>query len=349
MARRFVNIVIAAALVVLSMAACHRRPLEDMQERVMVRVRVNVNAIANITTNIYNPAIPVPKPTTDMMRVMVYDPGNKKLLTQGFIYDKEIDENGEEILSGNLNISFGDYDFVIYNFDTPTTQVKDENNEMSILAYTDEISPAMRLRCLGTKADDDYGTIDYEPDHLLVAREHDFRVSPHDTVIVISTMASTIVDTYYIQIRVEGAEFMADDGAVAVISGLAPSNRFGANVRTDDPSASVVFDLHRSTDPRIAGENKDVICAVFNTFGKIENANSDLHVTFSIKDVAGNYQTYDANLNSVFKTEDAIERHWLLLNEVFRIDPPTIEPQGGNGGFQPVVDEWEEEQGTITL
>ena len=351
MRRRLVNIVLVIAAA-FALAACHRRPLEDLSEQVLVKVRINIEAISNITENVYNPAIPVPRPTTDMMRVMAYDPGTKKLLTQSFIFDKAVEADGTEVLSGTLPISHGNYDFVIYNFDTPTTQVKDENREDLIIAYTDEISMAQKSRYFGTKTDfTDYDNlkIDYEPDHLLVAREHNFRISPHDTLVIINTDASTIIDTYYIQIHVENAQYMSAEGATAVISGLSPSNRFGIPFRTDDPSTAVVFDLQKSTDPKLPYTNKDVICAVFNTFGKIEDLDSDLHVTFSVKDVAGNYQTYDTSLNTVFKTEDAIERHWLLIQDTFIIEPPVVGPTNGEGGFQPVVDDWVEEQGNITL
>ena len=286
---------------------------------------------------------------TDMMRVMVYDTNTKNLLTQAFISSKSYDEDGNQVLSGDLSISFGTYDFLVYNFDTPTTLVTSENNENSILAYTQEISSAMRTRLLGnTKADtDEYGNILNEPDHLVVAREHDLVVSPHDTVVVIKTTATTIIDTYYLQIHVEGMQFASS--ATAVISGLSPSNRFGLNLRTDDPTASEAFDLYKSTDDNLPGENKDVLCAVFNTFGKIPDVTSNLYVTFNVIDTAGNLVTYTTSLDTVFKTEDAIERHWLLINDTFVIPDPGVKPNPGNGGFQPQVDDWEEEEGNMIL
>lgn len=352
--KSIVRTLLLALVLVLGFVSCERRPLHDMVEKVRIRVKVNVKAVTNVTTDIYNPRIPVPPITTDMMRVMVYDPSTHNLLTQSFISDKEIDEEGNEVLSGDLNISYGDYDFLIYNFDTPTTQVSNENNEDKIIAYTSEISEAMRRRYFGTKADGyttfDYDdlTINYEPDHLLVANRHQYNVSPHDTVVVINAEAGTVVDSYYIQIRVEGAQYMAADGATAVITGLSPSNRFGLNLRTEEPSAAVIFDLVKSTDDNIPGENKDVICAVFNTFGKIEHVPSDLHVTFNVIDVSGRLQTYDTSLNEIFQTDEAKYHHWLLINEVFRINPPEVGEQG-KGGFQPQVDDWVEEQGEIVL
>lgn len=342
-----VKYILAVLLALPLLASCHRRPLFDAEERVAIRVEVNINAVANVTTDIYNEKIPVPDLSTDMMRVMVYDPNTQNLLTQSFISNKSYAEDGSEVLSGYLNISYGSYDFVIYNFDTPTTQVTAENNEASILAYTNEVSDAVKIHYLPSKSEEEDVTIRLEPDHLVVAREHDLYISPHDTLVVIETEARTVVDTYYIQIHVEGMQYASQ--ATAVISGLSPSNRFGVNERTVDPTAAVAFDLIKSQDDRYAGANKDVLCAVFNTFGKIEDVSSDLIVTFNVIDTEGNLLQYETSLDTVFKTEDAIERHWLLIDDTWVIPNPKPNPSEGGGGFQPRVDDWEEEQGEIIL
>lgn len=346
MIKQFCRIALAA-LVLASVFSCNRRPLEDMIEQVALRVDVNVRAVANVSCDIYNENIPAPNVNTDMMRVMVYDPETKNLLTQSFISNKTI-ENGEQVLSGMLNISYGNYDFVIYNFDTPTTQVTGENSENSILGYTSEIPEVMRTRYLGTKAGEYENVhINYEPDHLLVAREHNLRVSPRDTLIVIKTEARTIVDTYYIQIHVEGMQYASS--ATAIINGLSPANLFGIEERIDDPTAAVCFDLVKSHDFRLPGENKDVLCAVFNTFGKVPEATSNLHVTFNVVDTGGNLQQKDINLDKIFKSEDAINHHWLLIDETWVIEDPGTHQNTGGGGFQPVVDDWNEINESIVL
>ena len=238
---------------------------------------------------------------------------------------------------------------IVYNFDTPTTQVLSESNENEALAYTNPIPESLKSKYALSKADDPgYEiSVNYEPDHFVVAREHELRVSPHDSILVIHTTAHTIIDTYYLQIHVEGMQYAA--AATAVISGLSPSNLFGLDERTEQPSAAVCFDLLKSTDKNIPGENKDVLCALFNTFGKIADVDSDLLVTFNVTDTAGNLLQYDFDLNSVFKTEDAIERHWLLIDQTIVIPNPSPGPNPSNGGFQPVVDDWEVQYGEIAL
>ena len=339
MTKRIVRILLAAALVMVSFSACHRRPLEEPSGAVRIAIKVDVKTVTNVNANIRSSVILYGSNTSlwdeklsqldpELMRVLVYDPETDKLLTQSFISSTEIDAEGNKVFMGSLGISHGNYNFLVYNFDTPTTQVNQENSEQSIIAFTDEVSPAMKARYLGTKADDDEDiNIHYEPEHLLVANEKDVRISPHDTLVVVRTEASTVVDTYYLQVRVKGMQFASS--ASAVISGLSPSNHIGYNIRTVDPSAAVVFDMQKGQDLSLDGDNKDVLCAVFNTFGKIDQVSSDLYVTFNVFDTAGNLRQYTANLDDVFKTEEAILYHWLIVDEsclVIDIPDPGVNP-----------------------
>ena len=350
-----------AVAILLAAVACERRPLLDQSEAVRIKIKVNVKAVTNVNTNIrssvrlYGTNTSLWEPKLEqldpqMMRVLVYDPDSERLLAQSFITSTEIDEEGNKVFNGNLGISHGNYNFLVYNFDTPTTQVTAENNESSILAYTNEISASLKAKYLGTKADEDM-SIRYEPEHLLVANEKDVRISPHDTLVIVETVANTIVDTYYLQVRVKGMQFAS--AATAVISGLSPSNHIGYNERTVDPTAAVVFEMQKGQDLSLDGDNKDVLCAVFNTFGKIKETSSNLYVTFNVFDTAGNLLQYTANMDTIFNTEEAIKYHWLIVDEsCLVIDIP--DPQGGNhntagGGFQPQVDDWEEETGEISL
>jgi hypothetical protein len=364
---KIMRTLLLATLVILSAASCHRRPLEDPSSAVRIRIKVNVKTVTNVNANIrtsvsvygsteslWAPKVKQLDPGT--MRVLVYDPTSEKLLAQSFISEAGYDEEGNKVFNGTLGISHGDYNFLVYNFDTPTTQVSFENNEESILAYTDEISDELKTKYTknkdkdGTKSDDEEEDISirYEPEHLLVANEKGVRISPHDTLVVVRTEAFTVVDTYYLQVRIVGRQFASS--ATAVISGLSPSNRIGFNERTVDPSAAVIFDMFQGRDASLAGENKDVLCAVFNTFGKIPDVSSDLLVTFNIVDTAGNLLQYPVNLDKVFDSELCHLYHWLIIDDyIIEVPDPGTKPTPGNGGFQPQVDDWEEEQGTMIL
>ena len=361
---KIMRTLLLATLVILSAAGCHRRPLEDPSSAVRIRIKVNVKTVTNVNTNIrtsvsvygsteslWAPKVKQLDPGT--MRVLVYDPyTEKKLQPETFISEAGYDEEGNKVFNGTLGISHGDYNFLVYNFDTPTTQVAYLENEESILAYTDEIPEDLKTKYTKTKADDqpitDDISIRYEPEHLLVANEKNVRISPHDTLVIVKTEAFTVVDTYYLQVRIVGRQFASS--ATAVISGLSPSNKIGLNERTVDPSAAVIFDMFQGRDEALAGENKDVLCAVFNTFGKIPEVTSDLLVTFNITDTAGNLRQYPVNLDKVFDSELCHLYHWLIIDDyIIEVPDPGTKPTPGGGGFQPQVDDWVEEEGTMVL
>lgn len=351
------RIILAFASLAMMLCSCERRPLIDPENKVKINVKVNIKAIANVTSGIYNKYIPVPDLSTNMMRVMVYDPDTKELLTQSFISSKTVEPDGTQVLSGDIKISHGTYDFVVYNFDTPTTLIKNENNEHEITAYTSEISAALKAKyAVKNRYSSKSGAeemVNYEPDHLVVARAPAYRISPHDEVVVIEAEARTIVDTYYIQIRVKGMQFASS--ASAIMSGMSPSNKFGIPERNITESSSLFFDLTKSKDPLVVTKAddepvSDVLCATFNTFGKIESISSDLFVTFNVIDIGGNIQQKTINLDKAFQTEDAKLRHWLLIDDVWEIEEPIKpDPPSGGGGFQPQVGDWDRQEGDISL
>lgn len=339
-----------AGLLILS-AGCERRPLYTMEERVELRVTLDLDTVSNVMRNIYNDKIAKPNTNTDMMRVFLYDHESHELLTQGFLSDKSYDAQGHQVLSGYMNVNYGTYDFLIYNFDTPNTLIRDEGNEDRVEAYTSPL-PQSVISSIAPQTLE--GLISYQPDHLMVAREQNFYVAPHIEVPVIETTAYTCLNTYYIQIHVLGLQYVA--GCTAVLSGLYSANKFGSDPdmsagvghRIGDPSTSVYFNLEKSTDDNIAGENKDVLCAHFNTFGKIENVASDLYVTFNAVDTQGNRIKKTISLDRLFKTADALDRHWLLIEDVWEIPDPNPNPIDG-GGFNPVVDDWDDKKVNIDL
>ncbi|MBO4340638.1 MAG: DUF5119 domain-containing protein [Bacteroidales bacterium] len=358
--------VLLAVLVIATAAACNRRPLEEPSSAVKISIKVNVKTVTNVnadirnsvhvygsTSSLWEPKIKQLDPGT--MRVLVYDPDTKKLIGQNFLDSASKDADGSKVFNGTLGISHGNYNFLVYNFDMANTFVSYENNEDDILAYTNEIPESVKTKYTnnaysksGEPANFDGLSIREEPEHIIVANEKDVRISPHDTMVVIHTTANTVIDTYYLQIRVKGRKFASS--ATAIISGLSPSNKIGLNERTVDPSSAVIFDMQQGYDDSLDGENQDVLCAVFNTFGKIPSITSDLKVTFNITDTAGNLLQYNVNLDKVFDSDLARQYHWLIIDdEIIDIPDPGTGGQTGSGGFQPKVDDWETEESSMVL
>ena len=333
-------------MLILATAACQRRDLIEKEDNVEISISIEVNTIVNVTTGIYNELIPVPKIEPEMMRVIFFNPDTHEIVTQAFITGQGKDENGNQTITGKIKLLPGEYDMLCYNFDTSSTQIKGENRWNTVEAYTDEISRELYTRFRGRA--DGY-KIYYEPDHLLVARKERLVISPSSKVIVIRATATTVIDSYYVQVRLKNAEFAS--GASAVLTGMSPSNKIALNERNYLDPSGVFFEMIRSVDQKAETRAKqDVLCATFSTFGKIPDGDSELNITFNIITVDGKKVERTYNMNEIFKTEDAIKRHWLLIDDEIEIPKPDLPPDtGGGGGFQPGVNDWEEEHGEIEI
>ena len=339
-------LMIAAVVACTMLVGCERRPLKDPNGHTEVRVKINTAGIPNITEHIYNPKIEVPSLSSEAMRLLIYDPTGEELRTQAFLSDRSVLE-GREVLSRKLQLSAGEYRLLSYNFDATHTLIAHEHKYNTIRAYTEEIPRALYAR-VGSRAEQ--LKIYYEPEHLFVARKEHIEVRPHSETQVIEKEAETVIDTYYLQIRVVGGEYLAQNAAgIAVLSGLAHGNRIGANEREYNDASAIYFELQRSTDERIEGEHKEVFCTLFNTFGRNPNAASELSITLTALGRDGTKHEKVIDMTPIFETEDARERHWLLIDEVWEIPAPENPDDGEEGGFSPSVDDWDDIEEVIPI
>lgn len=324
----------------LMFCACERRPLYDPEDTAMLNVRLVTDNIHNVTCDIYNSNLEPPTITSDMLRVLIYEPGGTPILSQGFMSAKRIDENGYEVFRGPLSISAGTYKLLSYNFDLDVIQIEQDNDYNTIEAWTPKV-PQYFYQRFGSRTDE-LGELYYPPEHLMVARAPELEIQQHTGVKNIELDAYTVVDTYYIQIRISGAQNMAQNAnCQAVLSGISPSNCFGTNIRNCDEPASLYFEMQRNVDPNTPdGENENVLCAVFNTFGKIPDADSKLYITMSVLTRDGKTHQKVIDMTPVFNTEDARLHHWLLIDEEWEIPEPVVDT--GDGGFTPSVEDWDD-------
>ena len=109
---------------------------------------------------------------------------------------------------------------MIYNFDTESTLVRDDQTFETIEAYTDKVTSSIRQSFLGRAGEEN--AIVYEPDHLVVASNEREVIPFHEGVHVVKTDATSIVETYYLQIKVDGLQYVSS--ARAVLTGMVGSN-----------------------------------------------------------------------------------------------------------------------------
>jgi len=308
-----------------------------VNDEIEMRVVLKTDGVSNVSCDIYNVSQPKPAMTSEMLRVLFYAPGSGRLVAQCFISQKMFTPEGNELIYGRTHLPPGDYIMLAYNFDTETVRVEHENAISEINAFTPEVSGNLSTLPGSNVA----GRVFRQPEHLLVVRQN-IRIAEGGRLQVIEAEARTVVDTYYLQIRVRGLKYASR--AKAILSGMSSSNRFGVNERSTDDS-KIVFDLSGGTDPRIEDENQDVLCTLFNTFGKIETVTGKLTVRFEVITQDGTQCVKTLDVEPVFLTEDARKRHWLLIDEVLNIP----EPHHLGGGFDPGVTDWDEVHENIEL
>ncbi|MGM9752821.1 MAG: DUF5119 domain-containing protein [Candidatus Cryptobacteroides sp.] len=321
-------------------AACQFRPLEEMDFRTDIQVDVNINAVLNVTCDIYNELIPAPSIESEVFRVLFFDTKKDKLLGDSFIYDSYTDpETGGLGIRGNVSIMPGDYRVLIYTFGTESTLISDYDSFETSRAYTSSLSEST-LRSLSLKAVGDE-PINYQPDHLLVASSDLESIPFHSGVYTIKAEARSVVESYYLQVKVKGLEYVSS--ARAVLSSMAPSARLhDRNADTDSPT-SIYIELLKSED-----KGDDVVCNTFNTFGRIPGSENELKVTFDIRTVDGRNLTREYEISELFESELCKQHHWLLIDDVIDVPKPP-DTGGGGGGFEPTVGDWEEERHEIEI
>ena len=321
-------------LLTLGVCGCEFRPLEEPNRGVKINVRVDVNTVVNVTTHIYNDKIPVPEIHPDAMHVAFYEENGDRLVTESFITNKEMSDDGICFMSGYADISPGTYKMLVYTYGTSYTYVYDTNSWSGINARALKVNDFLYNRyntCVTTK-----GTvppiITYMPDHVVVASNEKEEIPFYTDTHTIHAVASTVIESYYLQVKVDGLQYVST--ARAFLSGMASGNMLSENRPVDDMNTVLFFDMKKSDD-----NGEPVICAVFNTFGRVEGADNKVSVTFDIVTVDGETQSYTVDITDLFETEECKKYHWLLLEDKIK-----IENVKGSGGFDLGVNQWEEEE-----
>lgn len=319
---------------------CERRPLVDPGNTHYVRVYLD-EELKNITTGFYDPSLPAPGyAAPEVLHVALCDPSGGRVVAERYLRDQGHDARGH-YYEGYIIADPGRYHLLVYNFDTETTLVRNAHLYWKAEAYTDEIDSYLLDR-LPNRAGSDERVV-RTPDHLFVDHHEDVAVPFTDRVDTLRNaagepfFASSLVKSYYLQIRVKGIQWISS--ATAMLTGMAGSAVLHeSHAREDDP-ATIYFDMQRADAAQRTG-GESVLYTTFNTFGKLPDRSNELKVTFNIITTDGRALTATIDITEKFSEPDAVERQWLLLQEV--IDIPEPDKPGGGGGFSPDVDDWED-------
>ena len=316
--RSIVIMIVAALFLVCS---CQRRDFAERTTGVNLILKVNTQIVNNHET-----------PLPEVMRVDLYNPQ-----TGAIEYTDYVGPTG-----GYIHPAPGDYDLVIYNIGTESTQIRNESDFNRIEAFTSEVSAFLKGQLAkflasvakskaertSTKAPEEEKVV-YEPDHLFVGMAHGINIpimyeNDSQREVVIEVDAHSVVETWMVSVtNVIGTEYVSK--AVAIISGQVESHFIGKEEKSDK-SVSIYFEME------VDKESNDLI-GRFNTFGKHPLETGYLSFDVNVTDTGGNDHHFHFNVDSQFMNNP--DNHIKVEEEV-----EVEEPQSG-GGFDPSVEDWE--------
>ena len=305
------RVLIFAMMLLCVMTSCKRRPLTTADYTVIVNIEIE-KEIVNYEV----------EKDPSLMRCVFYNAENGAFVTQAFL----------PATGGKVSlVPSRSYDVLIYNFDTESTWIEDENWWDKIYASTSLIPDSFRTK-LRSRADSsvDDEDIVYDPDHLFVGRLEDVFIPARAVeapTVVIDLYAETVVETWLLEVKtITGTENI---GTIAgVVAGLAGSNRIALNERSKD-YVSVYF------DNQVIDEN-GLLTGKFNTFGQNPESGVPQVLSLVFTDISGKAYIYNFDVSSQF-----VDNPEQIIRIELDIDIPKPITDG-DGGFVPEVDEWED-------
>ena len=336
---RRLGIICLLAVVAVLFSSCERRPFS--QNNTAVNFKLNINTEINTGSKLDMP---------DMMRVDLFD-----INTGNVVYTDYISPKG-----GYIYPRPGKYDLLVYNIDTESTIIKNEDNIGTVEAYTNEISAYLksqieqflknraehyqkaRTKAPLTKDPILEGTerIVNEPDHLWVGEHKGIEIPAFeigmDNEIHLEVDAHTIVENWKIKISpVQGLKWVSS--ITALITGQTASTYIGQNVDSDGV-VTILFPMGKD-------EENGMIIGSFNTFGKNPLYSSWLSLDLNIVDNMGDEHHFHFDL-----TDQFFENNEFTLVVDNEKNPIVIEePKVAGGGFSPTVSDWNEIKTEIQL
>lgn len=235
---------------------------------------------------------------------------------------------------GFINVPAGTYDMVVYSLGTEVTRVDGTDTRAGGYAFTSRTGSKVRLSS-ETKSIDEFDVI-YEPDPIYVARLSDVVIPVHsaqDKTIILEGVLEPLLDTYTFEVKhIEGAERI--QRADVYITGQAPS-KYLWDGRFTNRQCAIYF--QGSLDAE-----KEHLYTVFNTFGKLADARSDVYLNVQLTDTGGSRYQWVYDVTDQFDNPDNTGHHIV-------IDDQIVIPEPGTGGFNPNVHDWDIEIININL
>ena len=341
---------------ILLAASCEKRPLLDMSNTHYVKVYVD-EELLNVTKGFYegNYARPTYK-SPSIIRVTLSDPETGNVKAERYLRNHSTDEKGH-YYDGYIIADPGEYKLMAYNFDTEATIIGLNNNHYQINAYTNKIASHLYTKIpsrVKSQTDGPVEAIVYDPDHLFVADCGQVYVPYVEHVDTLRTPdgiphfnAESIVKSYFMRIKVKGSKYISS--AVSLLEGMVGATRLSDRQPNDDKSVTVFLEMQATKDHARLADDETYIYTTFGMFGRAEDEQNHLEVTFDFVTTYGVPFSAKYNITSVFETPEAIEHQWLIIDQEITIPDPPPGTGSGDGGFKPSVDDWSDIETDIII
>lgn len=336
--KRYLLIVIAAVAVCLS---CERRELLEPSSAHYVRVYLD-EEIKNVTTGFYNDDNIRPEyQTPDVLRFLLFDQRTERLVAERFLRVRKEDDKGV-YYEGYISAPPGNYKMLAYNFDTEVCIIDGYNDYRNAYVYTGKVTTNLSMKAGKTPR------FVYAPDSFCLAKYDNVRVAYSESVCEIKDsegnwfVAESAVSWYYLQVRVNGVEYVTT--SPAAVSGMEGTITLcDKDTKRKDP-VSLYVEMYPGKD-----NGRDVMYTTFSTFGRTPDADAELTISFDFLTTHGGTHTETIDISDSFKTRDAEDFNWLLIDKPIELPEPEENPNNTGGIFNPSVGEWDDVESEIII
>lgn len=340
-------------LLLLLLTSCEHRPLQDYVNAHYIRVYVDED-IKNVTSGFYNEQYDRPEyDRPRVIRVVLADPISGSVIGERYLQNQGVDSMGY-YLDGYIGAPAGRYNMLLYNFGSPRTLIRNEQNYFAMQAYTNQVSDYYLQYLPAVRQMTDEQQIVQQPDHLFHAVQEDIIIKKNELVDTLRDAngnyftAHSLVKSYYIQVKVKGIEWATS--AVSLLSGMAGSSfihQHEGMVELD--SVHVLFTLKPTERKRSSsdGSTTATLYTTFNTFGKLPEIPSHFTITFEFMKRDGSSQMEVFDITDMFDTPLVKDQQWILVDHEIELTPPEGTPI--DGGLTPGVEKWTDIESEILL
>ena len=313
-------------------AGCQRIELYEPEAGVYLRVSIDSSldpAMEALLDFDARPALrdKVAGKAPELVRACFYDAVSHELVKEDFLPAE----------GGFVDIPAGVYDVLVYGLGTEVTQVSGTETRGGGYAFTSPTGSRVKMQGVSGKADDEDGAdeqpVVYEPDHLFVGRIAGAVVPVHandDETVILSAGMSRLSESWILEVAgVEGVERILR--AEVYLTGQA-ADRYLWDGRTSNDAHALGFEMEID----VAGGR---LFAVFNTFGKYPQLDTDVIVNLLVTTANGSRIRYVYDVTDQWFNPDNAA-HRIVVEEPAEI--PGDDYQGG--GFDPIVNDWDGEE-----